>query len=241
MGDPMRVVIVDDEPLAVERLRLLCSAIPEVDVIADCEDGLSLLALLAVAQPDLVLLDIAMPGMSGIEIARRLEADNVLVVFITALDGYALEAFDLSAVDYLLKPALADRLERALGRARAHLTRPLNPLVAKERDLWVRSRGQMIRLAIEAIEVIEADRDYVRLHTGKESYLLHHTITRLEAKLDSSQFLRIHRSTIVRQNQIVRLKVRGAGQWSVDLANGRTFAIGASYLTVVKNAVRRDE
>lgn len=230
----LQIMIVDDEPLAVERLRLMCSAIEALAVVGSCNDGPSLLAALPIVRPDVVLLDIAMPGLNGIEVARALETTETAVIFVTAHHTHALDAFEVSALDYLLKPVTSERLERAIRRARTQARPVQSAEFRSNRELWVRSRGEMLRIVLDEVEVFEAERDYVRLHIGDRSHLVHHTIKSMQAKLDPAKFIRVHRSTIVRRDQVRRLTSKGAGVWTVELIDGRTYSIGGSYLVPVK-------
>lgn len=237
---PIRVLIVDDEPLAVERLQILCARIQGVELAGTASDGAAALRLIPALRPDLLLLDIAMPGLDGLAVARTLEAQPVrpAVVFATAFDQHAVAAFDVSAVDYLLKPVAQERLERAIARVRAFLgtvgdppagggTRPGSSWV---QEFWVPHRDEIIRVLAREIELIEAERDYMRLHVGPRSYLLHHTITELERRLDPEQFVRLHRSTIVRRDCIAGFRHDGEGVWQAELKDGRLVRIGRSYL-----------
>jgi two-component system, LytTR family, response regulator AlgR len=219
-GESMRVLIVDDEPLAVDRLCLLCAAMPGVSIVGNAGDGETALQILADAAPDTVLLDIAMPGLSGLDVARVLEtlARPPAVIFCTAFDQHAMAAFDVSAVDYVLKPVSAERLSRAMDRARARVGAAVRPRWLEE--LWVPYRSEMIRLAVNDIRWIEAERDYVRLHAERGSFLLHHTMSALEARLDPNHFLRLHRSAIVRAEAVVRMRRDEQGNWIAVLTDG---------------------
>ena len=206
----LRVLIVDDEPLAVERLAMLCAGQPGVAVVGTAEDGAGALAAIEALAPDLLLLDIAMPDLSGIEVARAVErlARRPAVVFCTAFDQHALAAFEVAAVDYFLKPVTADRLARALARGRE--VRPTAESGGWLEELWVPYRSEMVRLAVADIDRNEAERYYVRLHVGERS-LFHHTLAALDARLDPEQLVRLHRSAIVRRATVSRLRHEGLG------------------------------
>jgi len=233
-------LIVDDEPLAIERMQVLCAEIGALSVVGTASDGEAALTLAAKLKPDLVLLDMTMPGMDGLAVARELgrSAAPPAVIFITAHEDFAVEAFDLDAIDYVLKPVARDRLERAVARV-------LSRRGAKHEggrhlsEFWVPHRSELLRIDVSQVERIDAERDYVRLHVGlaegePRSYLLLQTIAGLEAKLDPERFIRIHRSTILRRDGIRGLRHEGLGVWSAELGDGETLRIGRTYLRKVK-------
>ncbi|MDE2560705.1 MAG: response regulator transcription factor [Sphingomonadales bacterium] len=234
----LRTLIVDDEPLAVERMQILCSRILALNVVGTAPDGAAALRLAEALAPELVLLDMTMPEIDGLSVARALAAQDPrpAVIFVTAHDHFAVEAFDLDAVDYVLKPVAQDRLERAIERALARRAPPSDAPAENEwlDELWVPHRSELIRIAAADIERIDAERDYVRLHVGQRSYLMLHTIAGLEERLDPAQFIRIHRSTILRKDAIAGLRHDGLGVWSVELADGSQLRIGRTYLSKVK-------
>ncbi|MBA4355519.1 MAG: DNA-binding response regulator, partial [Novosphingobium sp.] len=194
--------------------------------------------------PDLVLLDMTMPEVDGLGVARALagQANRPAVVFVTAHDDFAVEAFDCDAVDYVLKPVAQERLERAVERAQmrraaAPAQVDLRPEKAPSEwieEFWVPHRSELIRVAAADLERIDAERDYVRLHAGARSYMMLHTIAGLEARLDPECFIRLHRSTIVRRDRIAGLKHDGLGVWSAELVDGSVQRIGRTYLARVK-------
>lgn len=240
----MRTLIVDDEPLAVERMQILCSRIPALQVVGTASDGAAALRLIEALTPDLVLLDMTMPEVDGLGVARALagQANRPAVVFVTAHDDFAVEAFDCDAVDYVLKPVAQERLERAVERAQmrraaAPAQVDLRPEKAPSEwieEFWVPHRSELIRVAAADLERIDAERDYVRLHAGARSYMMLHTIAGLEARLDPECFIRLHRSTIVRRDRIAGLKHDGLGVWSAELVDGSVQRIGRTYLARVK-------
>lgn len=233
--NPIRAIAVDDEPLAIERLRILCARRPEIDLVGTANDAASALGLVDALAPDLLLLDIAMPGMTGLDLVRVLNGRVPAIVFITAYDQFAVAAFDVAAADYLLKPIDPDRLALALGRARERLRVPAAaPPSAWLDEFWVPHRGEIVRVAAADIEHVEAERDYMRLHCGGRSYLIHETISALEARLDPRRFVRIHRSAIVRRDQIARLAHDRNGGWRVALNNGAELPVGRSYAANVR-------
>ena len=231
----LRTLIVDDEALAIERLQILCSRIAGVSLVGTATDGESALRLIEALKPDLLLLDIQMPGMDGMAIANALakQPSRPAIIFATAFDEFAVAAFDVAAVDYLLKPVESERLERAIARVCAQMK--TGPAAAAEpspwaREFWVPHRSEMIRIAAADIDLIEAERDYMRLHVGSRSFLLHQTITELERRLDPAEFVRLHRSTLARRDRIVSFKHNGAGAWEAQLRDGRWLRVGRTYL-----------
>ena len=239
LGETLRTLIVDDEPLAIERMQVLCAEIPQLTVIGTANDGECALRLMEKLAPDLLLLDMTMPGMDGLAVARaaREQAARPAVIFVTAHENFAVEAFDLEAIDYVLKPVASDRLERAIERA---LARRGENGGAEESDsqwlgeFWVPHRSELLRIEADQVSRIDAERDYVRLHVGDTSYLLLQTIAGLEEKLDPEKFIRIHRSTILRRDYIRGLKHEGLGVWCAELEDGEALRIGRTYLKRVK-------
>lgn len=236
MAEPLRTLIVDDEPLAVERLQIICATLPGIAVVGTASDGAAALSLNRALSPDLLLLDLTMPEIDGLSVARTLSREDnpPAVVFVTAHDAFAVEAFDLDAVDYVLKPVTADRLERAVARVGARRSPRARRQHQWLEEFWVPHRSELLRIAAGQVERIAAERDYVRLHLPDRSYLLLQTITGLEARLDPELFIRLHRSTIVRRDLIRGLRHEGLGAWSAELADGRTVRIGKTYLPQAK-------
>ena len=235
-GDKLRTLIVDDEPLAVERMQVICCKMDALHVVGTASDGAQALRLIEALEPDLILLDMTMPEVDGLAVAKTLakQDQRPAIVFVTAHDNYAVEAFDLDAVDYVLKPVKPDRLERAIQRAVARRSEAGGEAAKWLEELWIPHRNELIRIDTEEVSRIDAERDYVRLHVEDRSYLLLQTIAGLEQKLDPDQFLRIHRSTILRRDRIVGLRHDGLGVWSVELDDGAMLRIGRTYLAKVK-------
>lgn len=234
--DTLRTLIVDDEPLAIERMQVICARIDALSVVGTASDGAAALRLVEALAPDLILLDMTMPELDGLSVARRLAArgESPAIVFVTAHDNYAVEAFDLDAVDYVLKPVQRERLARAIDRAvaRRGQGKPRNSEWLDE--LWIPHRSELIRIDTDEVSRIDAERDYVRLHVGGRSYLLLQTIAGLESKLDPTKFIRIHRSTILRKDRITGLRHDGLGVWSVEMGDEEALRIGRTYLPKVK-------
>jgi two-component system, LytTR family, response regulator AlgR len=247
----LKTLIVDDEPLAVERMQILCARQGGLQLVGTASDGESALRMIDALEPDLVFLDIAMPGMTGIDVANALEGRRQVpaLVFVTAFDQFAVAAFDAAAVDYLLKPVAPERLEKSIARVaerlqarRDGMATPVSDTserAAYAREFWIPNRGELTRVGVADIERIEAERDYMRLHAGHRSWLIHETIGALEARLDPAQFIRLHRSTIVRRDRISRLSHDGQGNWAAELASGEQLRIGRTYLASVRASVTR--
>lgn len=251
----IRTMIVDDEPLAVERLQLLCDQVDGIDLVGTANDGVSALRMAEGLHPELLLVDINMPRMDGIGLAKALAAQGrpPAIIFVTAYDRFAVEAFDLAAVDYLLKPVALDRLKRAITRLRERLPALNGDVVGTSadnmdsdglqsdwaREFWVPHRSELKRIDVGRIDRIEAERDYMRLHVGPRSYLLHETIKALESRLNPEQFVRTHRSHIVRKDFIKGLRHEGGGVWLTLLDDGTELRIGRTYLTQVKKLAGR--
>jgi len=248
MTDPIRFLVVDDEPLAIERLQLLLARIDGVTLAGTAPDGAAALRLVEAVDPDAVLLDIAMPGMDGIDVARALaKVDKPpVVIFVTAFDTFAVAAFDIEAVDYVMKPVSAERLARAVERARERLAARGSgtggaagggsPYVE---EFWVSEARGLVRLAAADVERVSAERDYMRLHVGRRSWLINHTIGRLEAELDPARFVRIHRSAIVRRDFVTGLRRDDGGRWWARLADGGEQKVGRLYLANAKGLAGR--
>ena len=240
----LRTLIVDDEPLAVERMQILCARLDGVHLVGTAHDGEAAMRMVDALQPDLLFLDISMPGLDGMGVARALaeQRSRPAIVFCTAYDQHALAAFDVAAADYVLKPVCPDRLARAVARAREFRGRndPAEVPAAPARgswteEFWVPHRSEMVRIAAVDIERIDAERDYMRLTVGGgRSFLLHQTIGELERRLDPERFVRLHRSTIVRRDRIRSLRHDGLGAWRAELADGSTVRIGRTYQAVAR-------
>jgi two-component system response regulator AlgR len=229
-------MIVDDEPLAIERMQVLCAELEQLAVVGTASDGASALRLAEKLKPDLLLLDMTMPGMDGLAVARAVASAEgaPAVIFVTAHENFAVEAFDLEAVDYVLKPVGAERLERAIERALARR----GHAAAGSGGTPSPFLSELLRIEAANVHRIDAERDYVRLHVDPPerglSYLLLQTIAGLEERLDPEAFIRIHRSTILRRDHIRGLRHEGLGVWCAELADGGAVRIGRTYLRKVK-------
>ena len=238
MIDRLRALIVDDEPAARTRLSLLCAELATVVVAGTASDGREALALLAHTPADLLFLDIEMPGMSGMALARELcdRPESPAIIFVTAFDRFAVAAFGVNAAGYLLKPVDPDLLARTVARF-ATAGRP--PARASAPDVfWIPDRDTLMRLPAREVEWIAAEGDYVRLHVAGRSYLLSERLHALEARLDPASFRRVHRSALVQLGRVVGLTHAGAGAWTLTLGSGQVVPIGRTYLPSLREALR---
>ena len=248
MTDSLRLLIADDEPLATERLALLLGRVAGVSIVGTAHDGTEAVALAQQVAPDVVFLDIAMPGLDGIEVARALSRlpRSPAVVFVTAYDQFAVAAFEVAAVDYLMKPADATRLDRALERARAFLAQRgpgdgANQAAAPRYldEFWASDMSGLVRIAARDIDRVSAERDYMRLHVAKRSWLIHHSMAALEEGLDPALFVRLHRSAIVRRDTIAGFARNPSGRWIARLADGSEQPVGRLYADQVRQIAGR--
>ncbi len=236
----LRVMIVDDEPVARNRIRRFLLKMGDVTIVAECADGNSAVAAIQAHTPNLVFLDVQMPQMSGFDVVRTIGVERMpSVIFVTAFDKFALQAFEAEALDYLLKPFGEERVRKAMARARTFLsggakqaqTDGLNGLLKstanpKGNCLLVKDRDRVLVLRPHEIDWVEADADYVRLHVGQESHLIRSTLTSMEERLASEGFVRIHRSRLVNLDRIKELRSLFQGESVVVLKSG--LKIGAS-------------
>ena len=242
---PLTVLLVDDEPLAREGLRILRARDPDIGEIYDAKNGHEAVAAIRDCRPDLVFLDVQMPEMDGFDAVRAVGAESMPpVVFVTAHDRYAIQAFEINAIDYLLKPVTEDRFAKALARVKARLdTAPgddtnrqilslLESIASPTRylkRLAVRTAGKTILVEVAEIDWIEAAENYVQLHTARSSHLLHVTMNIIEKSLDPATFLRIHRSVIVNVTRIRELQPVMHGEYAITLASGARLQSGRNY------------
>lgn len=241
----IRTVIVDDEPLGRERIRTLLADDPEIEVVAESSDGRDAVASIAKLKPDLLFLDVQMPEMNGFEVLEAVAgAEMPVVIFVTAYDQYAVKAFQVHALDYLLKSFDRERFGQAVRRAKAEIAKGREHrfderLVALLEDLQeqrgrpervlVRSAGRIFFLRLEEIDWIEAADNYLCLHVGRESHLLRGTMASIEERLDARKFLRIHRSTIVNLDRVRELAPLFHGDYAVRLRDGTELVLSRSY------------
>ena len=252
---PLRLALIDDEPPALVRLRFALADEADYEIVATAADGATALTLIRRGGIDIVLLDIRMPGLSGLELVRAIDPRQApAFIFVTAFSHFAADAFELAAVDYLLKPFTFERLRESLARARRSLeTRAaeariaeLEGVVATFRagdaapspqfvtEIWAPDRGDRVRLSAELIDWIEAERDYARIHSRGRSFLIRRTIRQLQMELDPAAFLRVHRSALVRRDRIVRLARTGGGPAALILQSGAEIPVARRQMAVVR-------
>jgi two-component system LytT family response regulator len=238
-----KVLIVDDERLSRRRIRRLLTLEPDCEVLGECANGAEAVTALSNSRPDILFLDVQMPELDGFEVIRALTETKPLIVFTSAYDDYALRAFEVHAFDYLLKPFDGRRFRESLHRAKARVAQEragapdkrlfeLVESLSKGRRapdrLAVRTNGRVVFVKLEEIDWIEASDNYVCLHCGRDTHVLRETMSELEARLDSAQFLRVHRSAIVNLDRIKELQPWFRGDYRVILRDG-------TELTLTKN------
>ena len=268
---PIRTLIVDDEPLARERLRELLDDRPDVTVIGEADDGLEAAEVIRETEPDLVFLDVQMPGLNGIDVIEEVGREQMPVtVFVTAYDQYAIKAFDLAAVDYLLKPFDDERFEQAFERARDRIVdqdadaisrRLLRMLREKDPSLFedetaseepyleriaVQGRGKARIVSVDEITHITADGSYAELHTPDGTHVIRERMKALAARLDPDEFVRVHRSAIVRLDEVELILRSGGGNYAVRLEDGTTVSVSRGRIEELQerlgvDVVQRDD
>jgi two-component system LytT family response regulator len=237
----MRVLIVDDEPLARRGLKARLDAMPNVEVVGECGSGKAAVTAIEELHPDLVLLDVQMPEVDGFAVIEAVGADRMpLTIFVTAYDAHALRAFDVNALDYLLKPIDSERFVVAVERARRRLTettaasrgpslaRAIADTTAGSR-LVLRDGSRVLLFEQRDIDWLSADGDYVRVHARGRSYLVRHTMTAMESRLDPRQFARVHRSAIVNVTRVTEIRRRGERDYHLVLADGTKLRMSRAY------------
>lgn len=252
----LRVLLVDDEPLGLARVAAGLEGLNDVVVVGAAQDGDDAIEQITALKPDLVVLDIQMPNLSGLGVAAALNGpDRPEIVFVTAFDHYAADAFEVEAVDYLLKPVKFDRLRQAVDRARlrremreatgraAELEVVVSQLRAAEAaesanndfdtEFWVPTRQGLLRVPVAAVDWIEAARDYVLLHTATRSHLLRATMSGLERRMDPRRMLRVHRSSFVRPGAVSQVQRQGKGLYALELNDGAVIQVGPTYSTAL--------
>jgi two-component system, LytTR family, response regulator len=243
--EKIRALIVDDEPLAREGIRMRLKQEPDVEVIGACKNGREAVAVILRDLPDLVFLDIQMPRLGGFGVIEAVGVKRMPhVIFVTAYDEHALRAFEVNALDYLLKPIDGGRFSEALERARSRIRgenleavdERLHKIMAALRverkhleRLSIKSAGRITFLSVDEIDWIEAADNYVQVHAGRESHLLHATMNSLEGRLDPDKFLRIHRSAIVNVGRIKELHPMFHGEYRIVLKDGTRLTSGRGY------------
>jgi two-component system LytT family response regulator len=241
----IRTMVIDDEPVARERIVGLLQQERDIELVGECADGQQAIGAIQSQHPDLVFLDVQMPACDGFGVIEQVGADRMpAVVFVTAYDEYALKAFEVHALDYLLKPFGRDRFQQTLQHAREHLERrragdlgrrllalvqDLKPEPQRLDRLVVKSGGRVFFLRTDEIDWIEAAGNYVRLHLSEGSHLFRETMNNMEARLDGRRFVRIHRSRIVNTDRIKELQPWFNGEYIVILQNGARLTLSRGY------------
>lgn len=199
----MKCILVDDNKMARMALKQLVTQVPNLELVAECSDAPETLSILHSNGVDLLLLDIEMPGMTGIDLIKKLGNNKPLIIFTTAKTDYAVEAFELNVVDYLLKPIALPRLKQAVEKAQETLESNKQEVKVEEQGfVFVKDNGILKRISIDDILFLEAMGDYVKVHTAQKFHVVHATLKSIEEKLPSSKFIRVHRSYIVAINKI---------------------------------------
>jgi len=250
----IRVVVADDQPMARERLVSLLSAEPGVEVAGVASSGLEAVDCIRHQAPDLVFLDLQMPGMDGFGVIEAIGVERMpATVFVTAFDEYAVRAFEVQALDYLLKPFGRQRFQSALARARRHLERERQgemagrlaellqmrrPGEGRERIL-VKSGGRVSFIEIDSIDWVEAEGNYVRLHAGDQVHLMRETMNGLVERIGAQQFFRIHRSRIVNVKKVKELLIAGGGDYQVVLVDGTKLGLSRLYRDALQEQLTR--
>jgi two-component system, LytTR family, response regulator len=244
----LRTILVDDEPLALDRLRVFFQDIPGAEVVGTARDGKEAAEAITRLKPDLAILDIQMPEQNGLRVAATLPAEErPEIIFVTAFEQYAPDAFEVEAADYLLKPVRFDRLWQAVERAKRR--RYLRTMAGKaeaaaalateaassnhEDGLWVPTRNGALFVPTDTIDWIEAQRDYVMLHTATRSHIVRLSMRALEAKLDSNQLMRVHRSAFARPANVVEVRRMGRMINALVLRDGAIVQVGPNYARAV--------
>ena len=254
----LRVLMCDDEPLALDRLAGLLAQCADVELVGQAQAGQALLALVAALAPDLVLLDIEMPKLDGFDVVEALsrmdwpaESSPPLIVFVTAHPEMAIDAFDSGALDFISKPVRLSRLEQALARARQaaaqreagrrlrELSGQLDALKlarggGDERHLWVRRGAETLRIDVGLVDWVEAEGEYVRIHAGADSYLERGSLTETAALLEPFGFVRVHRSAVINPACLASVERRRWGDLVLHLATGAAVPVGKTYRDVAR-------
>jgi two-component system LytT family response regulator len=249
----LRLLIVDDEPLIRLGIRAGLATLPDLEIVGECESGMQAIRAIEVEKPDLVMLDVQMPDGSGLDVVREIGTKRMpMVIFVTAYDEYAVKAFELNAVDYLLKPFDEERLQRSVERAQDRLqnqshtvlTQQLQALLEAKQTNWperivVKSRDRYEFVGVDSIDWVESADNYVQLHCGAKEFLLNESISGLEKKLNPKQFMRIHRRHIVNLSQVLRISPLLSGSYEVEIRGGTRLNTGKQYKPAIQNLIGR--
>lgn len=234
MSERIRAIVVDDEPMALARLSRLLREEDGVDVVAECGDGASAIAALRSHSPDVAFLDIRMPGMDGLHVSANAVSGDTCVVYVTAHSEHAVHAFETDAVDYLLKPFTVRRLQATLTRLRARMNSRRRTFPER---LLLQAGARQRLVPVHTIDSLLASANYVEVHCGQERHLIRETLNALEAKLDPAQFVRIHRSRVVRIGAVRDVELLPSGQYLLRLHNGQKLSGGRSYRDRLRKAL----
>lgn len=233
MSRPIRAVVVDDEPMALARLSRLLREQDGVEVVAECGDGASAITALRSHCPDVAFLDIHMPEIDGLQVSASAAAGDMCIVYVTAHSEHAVRAFETGAVDYLLKPFTVRRLQATLARLRK---RAIPQERAYPERLLLQAGARQRLVPVQAIDSLLASDNYVEVHCGRERYLARETLAAVEARLDPAQFVRIHRSRVVRIGAVQDVELLPSGQHLLRLHNGQKLSGGRSYRHQLRKA-----
>ena len=263
MAGKIKTIIVDDEPLARCNLRVLLERDAQIEILEECRNGREAVKAINTLSPDLIFLDIQMPEMDGFDVLAQVGPEHIQgIIFVTAFDQYALKAFDVHALDYLLKPFDDERFARALERAKSQIAaREINQLserllaLLEEREtertgakreeryltrLMIKASSRMMLLKVDEIDFIEADGNYAKLHTGRKTHLLREKMNDLEGRLDPAKFVRIHRSIIVNLERIKEMHPHFNGDYVVVLDDGRQLRLSRTRREQLEARLRVD-
>jgi two-component system LytT family response regulator len=233
--DPIRTLIVDDEPLARDRLRRFLKTEEDVELIGECDNGVEAITVIQDTAPDLVFLDMQMPGCNGLQVLAQLPKERrPAIVFATAHEGYAVDAFDVAALDYLLKPFDGDRFQQTLQRVRERLQQQRNPATrptpgVRSDRITMKADGRLVFLRPEEIKRIEAADNYATLHLVTGRLMVRETMASIEARLDNANFGRINRSAIVNLDQIKEIRPAQYGDYLVLLRDGTELPLSRKF------------
>jgi two-component system LytT family response regulator len=241
----IRTLVVDDEPIARARVVSLLKEEADIEVIGECANGRQAMTAIESSSPDLLFLDIQMPEVNGLDLARTIQSTGTpAVVFVTAYDEYALRAFEVHALDFLLKPFSAERFRSALGHAREQVSQRRKGATVPKADaerravrpnrLMIKSGGRIHFVRMADIDWCEAQGNYVRVHVGQQEHLVRDTMSHLESELDPQQFVRIHRSTIVNVDRIQEMQSSFNGEYVVLLRTGTRLTLSRGYREILQ-------
>lgn len=240
----IRTLIIDDVQLARERLKRCLTDHPDVEIVGECDNGDKALQTIRALSPDLIFLDVQMPALDGFGVLDALKGERMpIVIFVTAYNEYAIQAFEVNALDYLLKPVDCERLSKAVQRAKVHLAQPIGDLDSRFRAmlediktgskflkrLTIKLTGRTILLPTDEIDWIETYGNYLKVHAGRESHLIRGTMQSLETKLDPERFVRVHRSVIVNIEKVKEIYPRSNGDQDLVLQNGQQLMLSRNF------------